>query len=833
MIKKLEMKKEHMGCLVYGDFIRKVNLKWVHIIFLILLISFQQLMPLGLGKLFGTEGDWYTQHVPIGETLRQAMLESGKLLPQHLFLGGGSSIYDFSYYGVLRPDILISCLFPEIEMKYFISGYALFEIYAGGILCYFWLKKNRISSWFSFIGSVLLASSACFYHGQHQIMFVNYMPFLILALWGVQRVLEEEKSGLLMTSLLLICLHSFYYAPACLCVAGIFSIYLILKYRQEGYSREVLIKRAGKLFAAVLISIGLAMILLLPTGLNLLSTTKDAGSFAREPLKVVDLTAEGLLYHPYGCGLTILVLYCMLLKLYQKKDRFLAGVLLICMLLPAVSLVLNGFLYARAKILIPFMPLLVLLCADTLWKLWKGKYEHKPFLIIICLIPVFFSEWKYLIIVDVLILLLWIYCQQSGIGIFQQYQVKRIAFGLCLLVPILLSVGVNKSDSKIAENDQRQDWFQELETEGYSSDNLYRFDVNANALTNCNLTKGNLNRVSMYSSITNDKYAEFFYDTMKNAISCNNRVALVAGNNPCFRYFMGIKYWLTKVDGKYVVQENEDVLPICYGTSNLISQNTYETLEFPNTIEALCTGAVVSGEAETKNFEPHFIEETIESFFTDHGAQKILELNGGQKEKFTLKLEQKLSDKILILQFQVESLDGGQVVISINGTKNKLSAETAPYPNENHTFTYIFETGEEMEELIVEASRGNYKITNFKIYTVDQKYMVHENITIPESIKEVATDIVFAGSIEMEEDGYFITSYPYKKGYHVFMDGIEIEAEVVNTAFLGFQISEGKHEISIYYEAPGYKEGRTITVLSVALYLGILVNEKRKRNVRK
>lgn len=820
------------------------NTIWMHVVLLILLISFQQLVPLGSGNLFGTEGDWYTQHVAIAETIRQAMLDSGKWIPQYVLLGGGSSIYDFSYYGVLRPDILISCLFPEIEMKYFISGYALLGIYVSGILCYFWLKKNRISPWFSFVGSVLFASSSCFYHSQHQIMFVNYMPFLILALWGVQRVLEEEKSGLLMTSLLFIYLHSFYYSPSCLCVVGIFSLYHIWNCRKEKDSREVWIKGIRKLFAAVLISMGLAMILLLPTALNLLSTTKDAGRFAKETLKIVDLSAEGLLYHPYGCGLTILVLYCMFLNLYQKKKRFWTGTLLICMLLPVVSLVLNCFLYARAKILIPFMPLLVFFTVDTLWVLWKGKYVHKPGILLICLIPAFFSEWNNLLIVDVLILGMWIYFQQSKMKKLQKHQVKKITFGLCLLVPTLLSFEVSKSNSKIEAKDERQSWVKNVNTEAYSSDHLYRFDVNTAGLTNCNLTKDHLNRVSMYSSITNNRYAEFFYDTMKNAISYNNRVALVAGNNPCFQYFMGIKYSLRQIDGKYVIEEKENVLPICYGTANLISQKMYETLDFPNTIEALCTGAVVAGNVETKNFESYFVKEDLDSFFADDEVQRILKLNGEQKEQFSLKLAQTLTDKILILQFQVDSLNGGQVDISINGTNNKLSAETAPYPNDNHTFTYFFETGEKMEKLMVEASKGKYEITDLKIYTIDQKYMVHNNVTIPECVDETdedgdriygmeKADVVFEGKIDMEEDGYFITSFPYKDGYQIFIDGRKIGAEIVNTAFLGFPVTEGKHEIGIYYEAPGYIEGQVITVLSSVLYFGVLLNEKCKRSIRK
>lgn len=149
-----------------------------------------------------------------------------------------------------------------------------------------------------------------------------------------------------------------------------------------------------------------------------------------------------------------------------------------------------------------------------------------------------------------------------------------------------------------------------------------------------------------------------------------------------------------------------------------------------------------------------------------------------------------------------------------------------------------------MEKLMVEASKGKYEITDLKIYTIDQKYMVHNNVTIPECVDETdedgdriygmeKADVVFEGKIDMEEDGYFITSFPYKDGYQIFIDGRKIGAEIVNTAFLGFPITEGKHEIGIYYEAPGYIEGQVITVLSSILYFGVLLNEKCKRSIRK
>lgn len=69
-------------------------------------------------NIFGSNTDWLSQHVNIADYLRQLILDNKSIFPDFAFnLGAGQNIYNFSYYGLLRPDILLSCLFPFIEIK--------------------------------------------------------------------------------------------------------------------------------------------------------------------------------------------------------------------------------------------------------------------------------------------------------------------------------------------------------------------------------------------------------------------------------------------------------------------------------------------------------------------------------------------------------------------------------------------------------------------------------------------------------------------------------------------------------------------------------------------
>ena len=114
--------------------------------------------------------------------------------------------------------------------------------------------------------------------------------------------------------------------------------------------------------------------MLLPTGLDLLSTKKDAGTApAIQEILSLDFSMKSLLYHPYGCGLTILSLYTLLLSIKRKSTRLLSLALLLCLTVNTCSWLLSGMLYVRHKVLIPLIPLLILLCALSLERLFERE----------------------------------------------------------------------------------------------------------------------------------------------------------------------------------------------------------------------------------------------------------------------------------------------------------------------------------------------------------------------------------------------------------------------------------------------------------------------------
>ena len=92
-------------------------------------------------SMYGSKLDWLSQHISLADYFRQTQ----QLLPDSFAnLQGQTNAFSFSYYGLLRPDVLVSYLFPNIPIHFFIIGYATLLWSSTGGLCYYWLRNKRI-----------------------------------------------------------------------------------------------------------------------------------------------------------------------------------------------------------------------------------------------------------------------------------------------------------------------------------------------------------------------------------------------------------------------------------------------------------------------------------------------------------------------------------------------------------------------------------------------------------------------------------------------------------------------------------------------------------------
>lgn len=159
---------------------------------------------IGRFGVFGSKVDWISQHSVIPEYFRQQFYETGDFFPEFApNIGGGQNIYNFSYYGLYSPVVLLSYLFPAVKMGDYIMMSSICMAALSSILFYLWLRSRDLSRQVSFWSALMLElSGPMIFHSARHIMFVNYMPFLIMALWGIDRyfgnpenIADESASG--------------------------------------------------------------------------------------------------------------------------------------------------------------------------------------------------------------------------------------------------------------------------------------------------------------------------------------------------------------------------------------------------------------------------------------------------------------------------------------------------------------------------------------------------------------------------------------------------------------------------------------------------------------
>ena len=289
--------------------------KWFYPVSLILLFIILITAVMPDGYVYGSNTDWLSQHVTLAETIRNACLEQHTLLPSWIGLGGGSNGYQFAYYGFLRPDILIGCLLPQIPMVDIIIGYMTAVYLCSVLLVYIWLRAERISPLLAWLGSMLFMTAGCLFHMHRQIMFVNYLPFLLLAFLCIRK----QRYKWLPLCLLLICLSSFYFSISAFAAVGWYW------YRTEGkrFWRGSFLKRY---IPSTVLAAAMAAALLLPTALVLLEHSRlgtDTGLLKLLELFGPNPVFNNILFNEYGMGLTLICFYAILAGLKRCSGSFL------------------------------------------------------------------------------------------------------------------------------------------------------------------------------------------------------------------------------------------------------------------------------------------------------------------------------------------------------------------------------------------------------------------------------------------------------------------------------------------------------------------------------
>ena len=832
----------------------------------------------GRHGIFGAKVDWLSQHSVLPDYFRQQFYATGKIFPEFAAnLGGGQNLYHFAYYGLYSPLILPSYLLPFVKMSDYIMGISIIGLAASVLLFYYWLKSRKMDTGIAFIISLMFLMAGPMI-GQYsgQIMFVDYMPFLCLALMGVDRYFEQEKSVLFTLSVFLMIMTSFYFSIGGMLVLVLYGLYRYFEQREEcRVTVRAFLKDGFCFMRPMLLAVLMSCFFLVPTALALTGGRSKGQNTSLAAIFIPQITVERFVYSIYGIGLTTLVITVLLTGLLYRKvyEKVLTYGCVIVLVIPVFAYLLNGGLYIRDKVFIPFLPLLCYLIAIYLEKCRKRELSFivgmVPYIITTVFVYIarnqFVSKgigesiWKALLAESVLFLICYVlYCAMKRC----RKETKEI---LMLALPSVICLAVTMNT------------FYQMKTDRYVSHKLYR-DVagehNRQAVKEAlkdddgyyrteqvgsdDENAADLNRIwdmdqnitSIYSSAYNPDYQTFRQKTFGLEEPFRNGMMQSVSKNPVFQRMMGVRYIVSDSDvpgyslvkkcGKTGIYQNKDAAPVMYATDQVMTEEEYQKLPFPYNQTAFLEYAVVGGytESEDQNIMTAYKPVSLKKADTQDGWK----IHAKKMKKTTFFIQQVQQEtiqrqegqkQILFLRFRVDNAHPNKdVAIWINGIRNKLSAKDHVYYNENKTFTYAVPLKDGEDTISVIFGKGKYQLSQVQAYLGSlperSETLYQSEIQVD---KKQTKDNVIQGRIQVKNDGWFITSIPYDTHFKMYIDGKEKKIQKVNTAFLGCKIERGKHEVKIVYHAPGAAAGKVLSLIGIAGFLLLIAGEKRKQKI--
>ena len=806
----------------------------------------------GTDYAYGSELDWTAQHYAIPDYFRKLFYETGEFFPSlALNIGGGENIYALSYYGLYSPVILISYLMPSVPMYLYIEVSTALLVLISCLLFYRFMRKRAGKIESLILAVMFLAATPLILHSHRHIMFVNYMPLLILALESVDSYFERGRKLGLTVCCFLIILTSWFFSVSALCAVAVYAVYKYLSVTENVTFKGILIAGA-EVAGRMMVSAMMAAVLLLPT-LAVILGGRDEAHIDLDILSFIPYPRLGFLgYSGYSMGVGAMALLAIVAAIIRggKARRFLGITLAALICFPLLVFALNGTLYLDAKVLIPFMPLALILCSSVYHDLPEKRLSYIELMITGCLLAfgliVFDGMYgtRVAFMADSIIFLVFavVYCFKSS---------PRFFVVPCLVVPLVSSVIMSKSDTA-----PLRERVEKLNSEDYtklcesiSDDNLWRASMREDRSTTTNTVyAANFYSPNIYSSIHNKYYNNFYFEEMNNENEYRNSALTTCSANPFFNVFMANKYFITEsgdvpygctvideIDGKRLL-ENNNVAAFgrCAPT---LSEETFDSLFSGDKMTALCNYIICGDNTEfTSNItriNDIILPENSHITFKADGY-KIAAL---KRFELDVHLDQPVPEgKVLLIETETNKMLGRptDARLTINGIRNTLTDPTWKYYNNNTTFTYVLtpKNGEPITDLHMIFTDGRYSLAPLKAYITDYP-TAPDNDQLIVDMSRTSGDVI-TGSINCTKDSMFMLTLPYSEGYEITVDGQKQDYELVSKAFIGFELTEGEHEITVRFTAPLLKAGKLGSAVGFAAFLALAVVEivsikKRKK----
>ena len=823
--------------------------------------------------------DMYHQYVPfLGEL--QSKLQSGGSLFYTWNGAGGSNFWNLlAYYGA-SPLNLILVLFPKKFLMEGVTLILLLKIGLAGSTMAVYLRaivweKDKRSADISLVGFATLYALCSYVMAYYWcIMWMDAVALLPLCILGLHKILDG-RSGVFYTVCLALVVFINYYMAIMVCIFILFYYPVLYFIKVQGESAGHFFKTTGRAVGYSLLGVLMSAVMLLPTWMSMQSTYyisadmpektelyNDLLDILNQMLPNAELTyREGLPNLYCGMFVVILLVFYWISRTIPLREKLLNGAFLVFLIfslnINKLDFIWHGFHFPnqlpyRYTFMICF--LLIAMAYQVFQRVDEIRVNHLWILLAA-------GGGYYLLAQKILTehikdLDLFVYSGLAWLALYVAilllYKKGRLPKNLLLILTVILLTCEMASNTCTSIDQvgttQRSNYYANeadiaklvKKTEG-TDDRFGRTEMNDNYILNCPAMyhyKG----ISQFSSSLN-----------ANATALMEHIGVEgAPDKNRFNYNQTDPVTNAKLNIRYLIGKN---LPIDDSDFKQIAKSGNSRLY--ESIYPLSIGYMTADTIRTWNYEqenPFMVlddyvravtQNKYTSVFTeiepvDVSAANIeLSSTGDGMWDSTLKNETKKSKTILTYQAQqtgkqylfIEADDADAITVSQEKKDDKIEIR-----NDCGSIVNLGEMDSGTEFTVtIEYKEGKGGSVVSHVCTMDEAVWQDAYKMLSASMLDVTDygDSCLKGTINVQEDGVFVTSVPYEAGWKLKVDGHTREInELIGGAWISTSLSAGEHQIELSFRPPGLIAGLLITLASIGL---LIAAEwwRRRRMLRK
>lgn len=823
--------------------------------------------------------DMYHQYVPfLGEL--QSKLQSGGSLFYTWNGAGGSNFWNLlAYYGA-SPLNLILVLFPKKFLMEGVTLILLLKIGIAGSTMAVYLRaivweKDKRSADISLVGFAALYALCSYVMAYYWcIMWMDAVALLPLCILGLHKILDG-RSGVFYTVCLALVVFINYYMAIMVCIFILFYYPVLYFIKVQGESAGHFFKTTGRAVGYSLLGVLMSAVMLLPTWMSMQSTYyisadmpektelyNDLLDILNQMLPNAELTyREGLPNLYCGMFVVILLVFYWISRTIPLREKLLNGAFLVFLIfslnINKLDFIWHGFHFPnqlpyRYTFMICF--LLIAMAYQVFQRVDEIRVNHLWILLAA-------GGGYYLLAQKILTehikdLDLFVYSGLAWLALYVAilllYKKGRLPKNLLLILTVILLTCEMASNTCTSIDQvgttQRSNYYANeadiaklvKKTEG-TDDRFGRTEMNDNYILNCPAMyhyKG----ISQFSSSLNANATALMEHIGVEGAPDKNRFNYNQ-TDPVTNAMLNIRYLI----GKNLPIDDSDFKQIAKSGNSRLYESIYP----------LSIGYMTADTIRTWNYEqenPFMVlddyvravtQNKYTSVFTeiepvDVSAANIeLSSTGDGMWDSTLKNETKKSKTILTYQAQqagkqylfIEADDADAITVSQEKKDDKIEIR-----NDCGSIVNLGEMDSGTEFTVtIEYKEGKGGSVVSHVCTMDEAVWQDAYKMLSASMLDVTDygDSYLKGTIDVQEDGVFVTSVPYEAGWKLKVDGHTREInELIGGAWISTSLSAGEHQIELSFRPPGLIAGLLITLASIGL---LIAAEwwRRRRMLRK